>query len=796
MASLYKILACIAVGAIVGGGAASYAAVESGLLHERVLDELEKKLDDHFVGDFDARRLTGTLVWGFTAHDVEIRDGSGEPVAHIDELQIDASAFELLDGNLRFDRARLLRPVVFVDRYTDGENNIDEVFRSRKPSGKARPPGQVLFEMTRAEVVDGQLIYLDADLPRPASALVDPAVLADASLDEGADGKPNDEKPSAKTAHGFLARAIQAEARFQVLSGKRTQARFTRLDAEVVTGSSAKPREVKMKHARIDTDATSCILGADEVTVDEHWLIEDPLYRRPRGISAADLGPTKPIRVRGRASSPDGGWLQIEGHVDHRDDSYALELEAEDFRPADWPGAPGWSWLVVDGAGTVSGRGRTREDVDATVRWTASDLEVAGERLEELGFTAHLGEGRVDVEALDISSAGVSASVNGHVLESGAFALEAETSAPGSAARRLVGRLGIELDEVARVELSTKASGTLDSSVLSQHDALKLLEHLEANTTWKARGVRFDDMRWKVAGGSLDTRLPAAGQANPSAPNTRRFSYEGSAVFHKLRHRGLAADILRTTVEGDGILDAESGLKGLSYDLEVDGDRLSLDEHRATRAQMVVKGALSPAGSDGEWPLEALSAKGTFDLLEYSHPDLSARRVATNIDVRGSFPFGEGTVVAHMTGLRANDRRFRHAKIELDLLEGQKFRLKSKARVEISLIPDLPMYLDMSGRHGRDLKAFSVEAFSVGRPGMRWKIREPGLVKFEEGAVVLQSLTLHRRSQRVRLDGAFGDAQTGSVSAIAARLKNAQVRSFLDFLPFLKSRPPLTKQVP
>ncbi|MFP4599247.1 MAG: hypothetical protein ACLFVJ_13395 [Persicimonas sp.] len=765
MSPLYKMIICAAAVVIVGGGAASYAAVEAGMLHEQVLDELERKLDEQFVGDFDARRLTGTLVWGFTAHDVEIRDGSGEPVAHIDELQVDASAFELLDGNLRFDRARLMRPTVFVDRVADGEKNVDEVFRSRNPSGKSRPPGQVLFEMTRAQVVDGQLVYLDAD-----------------------------------RAHGFIARAIQADAHFQVLSGKRIRTRFERLDAQVLADASAQPRDVRMTQARIDLDRTSCTLGADELTVDANWLVEGARYSRPRGISAAHPGPTRPIEVRGRAISPDGGWLQLDGHVARRDDSYALEIEADDFRPADWPGAPGWSWLVLDGAGTVSGRGRTPEDVDAAIRWTTGDVDVAGERLEEIRLTARLGGGRVDVEALDIMAADFSATASGRVSEGGTFGLEMDTRAEGSFASRLADRLGVELKELSHLDLSTKASGALDLSELedgvTQLGATQLLEHINADTTWKAEDVSLDDLRWKVAGGSLVTRLPHAGQVRSGALETRSFSYEGSAAFQKLRHREFAADVLRTTIEGDGVLDAGSGLEGLSYDLQVDGDRLSLGEHRATGARMATRGALSPAGADAEWPLEALSADGTLDLIEYSHPELSARRVATNIDVRGSFPLGEGSIMAHMSGLRVNDRRFRAAKMQLDLLEGQNFRLKSKARVEVSLIPDLPMYLDLFGRHGRDLKAFSVERFSVGRPGMRWKIRQPGLVKFEDGAVALQSLTLQRRSQKVRLDGSFGDAQSDSVSAIVSRLKNAQVRSFLDFLPFLKSRPPLTEQAP
>jgi hypothetical protein len=765
MFPFHKTLACVAVSAV-AFAAFALAAVEAGQLHEQVLDQLERKLAEQFVGQIDARRLTGTLLWGFTAHDIEIRDGRGEPVAHVDEFQVEASVFEMLDGNFRFDRARILRPLVLLEQYADGTNNVNEVFKSRRPRSRARPAGQVLFEMKDAQVVDGQLFHTAPAEPTPSKAL---AYLG---------AKMNGEQEVMRVTS---ARAIDVEGSLRVMSGKQTELVIDRLDADVSPspGSHQQPRHLNVQRARLDSDAGASVLSFDTLTLDDHWLIEDVRITRDSKYVSDRLS------LRSRASSPSGGWLQVAADIDCDDAAYDLLVEAEDFKPADWPGAPDWSWLVLDGVGELSGRGWSRDDMDATLRWTSSDMTLAGEHIDQLGLVAHVADQRVDVEALDVAAGEFSASAKGHLSEDGAFALDLDANTNGAFAKRLarrfgtgklggIGRVGTELRDVARLELSTKATGALD---MAGRAAMQRLEHASANTTWKAQDVVLDDTRWGVAGGSFGVRVPTAPRSGRAK---RRLNYNGSIVLHDVHHRSLGADVMRASMHGDAVVGAEAGLEGLSYNLEIDGDGLKFGEHRAKEARLNLSGALSPSATDGAWPLDALAAEGTLDLVGYRSDDLRAKRVATNIDVSGPFPVGEGTIVAHMTGLRTNDRRFRHARMELRLLEDQRFRFKSKARVEVSLIPDLPIYLDIHGRHGRDLKALSLDKFTLGRPGMRWKMPEPGLVHFTDGAVVLKSLTLKRHSQRVRLDGDYGRGKTGSISAICKRLASAQLRSFFD----------------
>jgi hypothetical protein len=552
-----------------------------------------------------------------------------------------------------------------------------------------------------------------------------------------------------------------------VRSGKQVSAVIDQLDAEVSPDASSPPRQLSVEHAQIDSDAGALSVRVDNLTVDDHWRLDDVLVSRP-GKFAADADR---VALRGCASSADGGWFAVRGHIDADARSYDLAAMADDFRPSQWPGAPDWSWLVLDGTGGVSGRGWSGGDVDTTVRWTSHDLDVADERLDRLHLVAHVADRRVKVETLDVSADGFSGTASGHISKNGAFALDLDTRVDASFAKRL----GVQLRKVARIDLASKVSGTLD---FSGRDAMQLIEEAKADITWKARDIILDQMRWDVAGGSLDLMVP---RARRDKRTKRRFTYKSSAALHDLHHGPFSAGVLRTSMRGNGVFDAQDGLEGLNYRLEVDGDRVEFSEMQARAIRLRLSGALSPSERGAEWPIANLVAEGTLDLVDYHHDDISAQRVAANIDVSGAFPAGEGTILAHATGLRTPDRRFRHAKMELNLLEGQKFRLKSKARVEISLIPDLPLYLDISGRHARNLEALSLDKFSVGRPGMRWKTREPGLVRFADGAVILQSLMLHRRSQHVRLDGEFGRGKSGSISDICKRLTSAQIRSFFDF---------------
>jgi hypothetical protein len=793
----YKTLACLAIG-VLAVAAIALAAVEAGQLHEQVLVELERKLDEHFVGDFNARRLSGSLIWGFTAHDVQISNSGGAPVAHIDELQVDASAFALLDGQLRFDRARLVRPIVIIERYADGSTQTDDVFDARRPgtssrSKNSRPKhahpkhSEVLFEMTRAEVVDGQFIYVDSQQPSPEAFPAHPA----GQLGTGSPtNRANDDQVTSQ--RRYQAHQIHAEGSFQVLASNQTKTLIDRLDAKaaVVAGpdSIAKPRHIRLHRARIRTDANICTVGAGDLAIDDHWRVEDLFVSRPKGSAAHDAGPIKPIRLQGRASSPDGGSLDVDGYVDRRDDSYSMELDARNFRPADWPAGPQWPWLVLDGNGAVSGHGWTPEELDATIRWSEEDLALGdwqpGQQtdptIDDLDIIAHIADRQIEVETLDISTDGFTASARGHLSESGDFSVDMDSHFGGAFAKQLAAetghyKVGAQLRDAAAFDVSITASGGLD---FSGRDAAHLLEHVDLDTTWKARDVSVDDMHWDVAGGALKVQVPGA---SPAQRTTRRFSYQTSAALHDLHQGPFGADILHATVSGEGAWEANQGLAGLSYKLNVGGDRLTLGEHQTERARLEVSGALSPAAKDAKWPLKGLAADGTLDLLKYRTDKISARRIATNIDVSGAFPIGQGTIQTHATGLRIDDRRFRHAQTTLKLLDDQTFRLRSKARVEISIIPDLPMYLDIIGRHGRDLKALSLDKLEIGRPGMRWRIRKPGLVLFKEGAVELKSLTLQRRSQRVRLDGEYGRGKKGSVSAIASRLTSAQLRSFFDF---------------
>ncbi|MFW5967292.1 MAG: hypothetical protein ACOCV2_07225, partial [Persicimonas sp.] len=223
---------------------------------------------------------------------------------------------------------------------------------------------------------------------------------------------------------------------------------------------------------------------------------------------------------------------------------------------------------------------------------------------------------------------------------------------------------------------------------------------------------------------------------------------------------------------------------GLNYEGVAEAHRLELGGHRAERARAALRGALTPPGEGARWPIETLAARGTLDLFRYRADRLRARRVATNIDVSDAFPLGRGDISAQLSGVRVGDQRFRSTEAKLRLYDGPDFKFESKSRVDISLLPDLPLHLDAIGRHADDLSTLSLDDLRVGRPGMRWKLQNPGLVHLEDGAVELQSIALERGSKRLPFDGVFGEQGGDSFGASLERLKDEELRSLFDILPF------------
>jgi hypothetical protein len=451
-------------------------------------------------------------------------------------------------------------------------------------------------------------------------------------------------------------------------------------------------------------------------------------------IPRSEAPPETPVALSGRASTPDGGWLDVEGQI-RDDDTYDFDLEARDFEPRTWPGAPDWSWLVLDGKGSIAGRGWSRDEMDTTLRWSANDIALAGERVDTLRLVARAVKGRLQVDKLDLKASKTSLNTSGHVTEAGKFALSMALNTTGNKhARRLAKRLDIPLDDATRLRVWTKAKGKLDLSALadSAQDPLQMLAHADAESKWTARDLVLDGNRYGASSGSFELLVPSV---------QRKDRDERMLAF---KTRGVLTDI-------------------------------RVGDHRAEKARMLVSGAFRPAKDGAKWPLDTLKARGGIDLEGYRHDKLRARRVAVNLNVRGAFPLGKGAVSALMTGVRVKGEKFNSVQMKLSLLDDQKFRFRSKTKISVAKLR-LPIYLDIKGRHARDLKALAVDKMSLGRPGMRWKTRKPGLVLFKDDAVVLKSLTLKRGGRKVRLDGAYGRGKKGSISEICDRLKTQQLK--------------------
>ncbi len=595
-------------------------------MHDKVLDALEHELDAKFDGSFHAKALTGSLLWGFTAHDLQIRDKSGKPVARVDELRVDASVFEMLQGSVHFDHAQLVRPVFYVERDADGTKSIVDAFKARRtharpsarPQPRARPrpraPGKVVFEMTHAQIVDGKLIYRD---DRPG-------------------------KPTRSVSVGGL----ETTGKFRVLAGKRTVTEIDRLNADVTSTEIPEGHHVKLGRARVDTGPQRCAFGAARAVVDGRWHVDDLHVAVPRG-DAAPGG--ERIELRGRASSSKAGWLGVKGYVDPSDKSYKLALKANAFEVARWPGAPDWSWLVLDGQGTLAGRGWSRDLMEARLHWAASNVELGGEHVDTLRLDAKVADKRLDIDKLDVEAGRSSVRAAGHLTESGAFVSTIKAHLRGGALTKVLEKVGLRRARAQKLRLAANATGTVD---LSTGEPAGLLDHAHI---------------------------------------------DGKTVLDKLR---------------------------------VD--------------------------------------------------DVRARRVTADFDLHGPFPLGKGSVGVSVRGLHTPDKKVELGRVKLRLLADRKYRLHAKSDVHLPLGVSLPVDLDTSGRYGRKLDALAVDKLVLGRSGMHWRIKKPGLVLIKDDAVALKSLTLRRSREKVRLDGTYGSGEKNSVADVLSRLKSAQLRSFLD----------------
>ena len=126
--------------------------IQSPWFKRLALKRITTEVNATLTGDVRAEKLTGSMLWSSTLHNVRLRDSRSQPVARIDEVTVEYSIFTLLGGAYHIEALHLERPLLLARYYPDGELNLAHL---------TRPSAPIDYEVARYTVSEGALLYVD-----------------------------------------------------------------------------------------------------------------------------------------------------------------------------------------------------------------------------------------------------------------------------------------------------------------------------------------------------------------------------------------------------------------------------------------------------------------------------------------------------------------------------------------------------------------------------------------------------------------------------------------------------------
>ena len=128
---------------------------------EQIRKRLVALLQNNSHGLISVGKVTGTLLEGFTAHDVVITDSAGSPFVKADEIWARYSLNTLRGKRIEFHEVRLVRPVIVIDKQP-GPNakwNFDRIFPrdTMTRSGPRKTGWGTWIRFSNATILDGDI---------------------------------------------------------------------------------------------------------------------------------------------------------------------------------------------------------------------------------------------------------------------------------------------------------------------------------------------------------------------------------------------------------------------------------------------------------------------------------------------------------------------------------------------------------------------------------------------------------------------------------------------------------------
>ena len=191
-----------------------------------------RQADEFVNGDLAIGRLGGNLFFGLTLDDVAVTM-NGKRVVAIDDVGLDYNAFSFFRGDIVLDDIRLSRPVLHLERTSDGWN-LAKLIKARTPDPD-EPKSRRTIEIGKIGISDGTL-YVE---PGVGTSGIDIPARVE-QLDASVGVKSNEDELTVDIAHVSL-RAAEPTFGINALSGvirrRENDIRFENMSLRTDEGS-------------------------------------------------------------------------------------------------------------------------------------------------------------------------------------------------------------------------------------------------------------------------------------------------------------------------------------------------------------------------------------------------------------------------------------------------------------------------------------------------------------------------------------------------------------------------------
>ncbi len=307
-----------------------------------VLETITNHLNKTLAGKVEVERVSGSLLWGATLHDVALRDARGNPVLDVDEVHVNYSLPMLFEGQLDLRSVGLVKPHLIVRRYTDGVINVTTLVKPAKPRPAGTPPRP--FALDQYEVSNGTVTYVDETKKSGASGRELEARNVDATGSlhvEGGKFSTHLDKLSLATDAGTLAKSVPVAADDVTVVVERGHLHVAAPQARVDKTSRLENISVDRNVASGDqTKKAATYVGrVQRMTLTPRLAkaISPGLnLAAPVTIHGGFHGPTDELAVQGDATAAHGSTVGFHGTVSTSPVTFDLSVRGDNVDPAHW----------------------------------------------------------------------------------------------------------------------------------------------------------------------------------------------------------------------------------------------------------------------------------------------------------------------------------------------------------------------------------------------------------------------------------------------------------------------------